>query len=53
MTAETLHDKTVAPTALNWSRSYVSRVAEDIAKQLDYKPGDALEPIVHRLGGQI
>ncbi|WP_424681016.1 ImmA/IrrE family metallo-endopeptidase [Frateuria sp. YIM B11624] len=42
-----------APQALDWSRAQVSSLAEDVARFLDYKPGDALEPIVGKLGGTI
>ncbi|WP_036109642.1 MULTISPECIES: ImmA/IrrE family metallo-endopeptidase [Luteibacter] len=42
-----------APVALGWSRADVSAVAEELAKQWGYRAGEALEPLVARLGGTI
>jgi Zn-dependent peptidase ImmA (M78 family) len=41
------------PVALGFSRGDVSSLATRIADQVGYEPGAPLEPIVHRLGGQI
>lgn len=41
------------PEALGLVRGDVSVMAESAARQLDYKPGDSLEPVVDQLGGQI
>lgn len=42
-----------APEALNWNRAEVSTLASDVAKELNFGPGQDIEPIVKRLGGQI
>ncbi|PNS08862.1 ImmA/IrrE family metallo-endopeptidase [Solilutibacter silvestris] len=41
------------PTALGFSRGEVSAFASNIATKLGYAPGEALEPLVERLGGVI
>lgn len=41
------------PDATNLSRYNIEIIAENIASQLEYKPGDDLEPVVLRLGGSV
>jgi Zn-dependent peptidase ImmA (M78 family) len=41
------------PRECGLSKHAVDAVAAKIASQLDYKPGDALEPVVEKLGGRI
>lgn len=59
MTAELLREEFdlnldwSSPEALNLPRVDVSRIAEDVAEMLEYRPGGALEPIVQSLGGRI
>lgn len=42
-----------SPTALGLPRVDISALAESVAEQLEYRPGEALEPIVHGLGGRV
>jgi len=37
----------------NWSEKEIYDFAEEVAKELGYKYGEPLEPIVERLGGKI
>lgn len=41
------------PTALGFTRGDVTALAVNVAKKLNYQPGDDLEPVVKRLGGSI
>lgn len=42
-----------APRARNWGPNQVAAVAEDVAKKLEYRPGDDLREVVKKLGGKI
>jgi len=46
-------DGVVFPVPTNASKGRISAFAEDLAHRLKFQPGDALEPIVTMLGGQI
>lgn len=41
------------PVATNLSRQDIEIIAENIAAQLEYRPGDDLEPVVSKLGGSV
>lgn len=41
------------PTALGFNRGDVTALAVNVAKKLNYQAGEALEPVVKRLGGLI
>lgn len=41
------------PKPLNWARVDVSALAADAATELGFNPGDPIEPIVQKIGGQI
>jgi len=43
----------VSPIPTNASKARISRFGEDLADKLGFEPGDALEPIVAKLGGRI
>lgn len=42
-----------SPKPLRWSRVDVSALAADVARELGFGPGETIEPIVERLGGEI
>jgi predicted transcriptional regulator len=44
---------TIPPVPTNASKVRISAFAEDLAQRFGFQPGDALEPLVTRLGGQI
>jgi hypothetical protein len=41
------------PKPCGWSRAEVQRFAAEVAKRLGYQPGENIERIVERLGGQV
>jgi predicted transcriptional regulator len=49
--SETVETRSPVPT--NASKARISAFAEDVARRLGFEPGDALEPLVTRLGGKI
>jgi hypothetical protein len=45
--------KAERPIPTNAAKARVHRFAEDVASQLQFMPGNELEPLVAKLGGQI
>jgi predicted transcriptional regulator len=43
----------IEPKPANLTKRQVSRIAEDFAKEVDFFPGDSIEPLVERLQGVI
>lgn len=41
------------PVALGWNSGKVFRLAENVAKQVEYNPGDDIKALVERLGGRV
>jgi len=43
----------VKPIPVNASKARVSAFAEDAARRLEFGIGDPIEPLIHRLGGEV
>ena len=48
-----MSDKHAAPTPCNASKAAIVAAAEKFARDVELQPGDPLEPLVERLGGQV
>lgn len=47
------HDVFLPPIPTNWNKASVEHVASLVAAKLEFAVGDAVEPLVSRLGGRI